>query len=55
MLKQYIIDSASGIHDDHWNSLGNDGTNGFQTEYAHALYGAFKRRSKSKMDLSLIL
>ena len=33
---------ASGIHDDHWNSLGTDDTNGFQTEYAHTLYGALE-------------
>ena len=33
---------ASGIHDDHWNSLGTDDTNGFQTEYAHVLYGALE-------------
>jgi len=38
----------SSIHDDHWNSLGTDDTNGFQIEYAHALYGDFRRRSKSR-------
>ena len=35
---------ASGIHDDHWNELGqkSGGTGGenWQTEYAHTLYGA---------------
>jgi len=33
---------ASGIHDDHWNSLGTDDKNEFQTEYAHVLYGALE-------------
>ena len=33
---------ASGIHDDHWNSLGSDKEDGFQTEYAHVLYGALE-------------
>ena len=34
---------ASGIHDDHWNSLGTeDKGDGFQTEYAHVLYGALE-------------
>ena len=34
--------SASGIHDDHWNDLGkaSGGAEGWQTEYAHTLYGA---------------
>lgn len=34
--------TASGIHDDHWNELGQEGENpeGWQTEYAHTLYGA---------------
>ncbi len=34
--------SASGIHDDHWNELGkaSGGAEGWQTEYAHTLYGA---------------
>ena len=34
--------TASGIHDDHWNSLGlaDGGDEGWQTEYAHTLYGA---------------
>lgn len=34
--------TASGIHDDHWNELGKDsgGAEGWQTEYAHTLYGA---------------
>ncbi|MCR5730357.1 MAG: glycoside hydrolase family 9 protein [Ruminococcus sp.] len=34
--------AASGIHDDHWNELGSTAaTNeGWQTEYAHTLYGA---------------
>ena len=33
---------ASGIHDDHWNELGqkSGGSEGWQTEYAHTLYGA---------------
>ena len=34
--------AASGIHDDHWNSLGTDDKNEFQTEYAHVLYGALE-------------
>ena len=33
---------ASGIHDDHWNSLGTDLDDGFQSEYAHVLYGALE-------------
>lgn len=33
---------ASGIHDDHWNSLGSDKADGYQTEYAHVLYGALE-------------
>ncbi|SFW98668.1 glycoside hydrolase family 9 protein [Ruminococcus sp. XPD3002] len=34
--------TASGIHDDHWNELGqkSGGDEGYQTEYAHTLYGA---------------
>lgn len=34
--------TASGIHDDHWNELGKEsgGDEGWQTEYAHTLYGA---------------
>ena len=34
--------TASGIHDDHWNNLGQEsgGSDGWQTEYAHTLYGA---------------
>ncbi|MBQ8961670.1 MAG: glycoside hydrolase family 9 protein [Ruminococcus sp.] len=33
--------AASGIHDDHWNELGKaDSSEGWQTEYAHTLYGA---------------
>ena len=34
--------TASGIHDDHWNELGQEsgGEEGWQTEYAHTLYGA---------------
>lgn len=34
--------TASGIHDDHWNELGqaSGGEEGWQTEYAHTLYGA---------------
>ena len=34
--------TASGIHDDHWNDLGQEsgGAEGWQTEYAHTLYGA---------------
>ena len=35
---------ASGIHDDHWNELGQSGSSmggeNWQTEYAHTLYGA---------------
>ena len=34
--------AASGIHDDHWNSLGTDAKDGYQTEYAHVLYGALE-------------
>lgn len=35
---------ASGIHDDHWNSLGCEPseTDDWQTEYAHVLYGALE-------------
>ncbi|MDE6034952.1 MAG: glycoside hydrolase family 9 protein [Ruminococcus sp.] len=33
--------TASGIHDDHWNELGQEeSSEGWQTEYAHTLYGA---------------
>ena len=34
--------NASGVHDDHWNELGQatGGAEGWQTEYAHTLYGA---------------
>ena len=33
--------TSSGIHDDHWNDLGTSGSaEGWQTEYAHTLYGA---------------
>ena len=34
--------TASGIHDDHWNELGKSSSSeeGWQTEYAHTLYGA---------------
>ncbi len=33
--------TSSGIHDDHWNDLGAESsTEGWQTEYAHTLYGA---------------
>ncbi|MDE6835129.1 MAG: glycoside hydrolase family 9 protein, partial [Ruminococcus sp.] len=33
--------TASGIHDDHWNELGQEeNSEGWQTEYAHTLYGA---------------
>ena len=34
--------NASGVHDDHWNELGqkDGGNEGWQTEYAHTLYGA---------------
>ena len=34
--------NASGVHDDHWNELGqkSGGNEGWQTEYAHTLYGA---------------
>lgn len=33
--------TASGIHDDHWNDLGKESSSeGWQTEYAHTLYGA---------------
>ena len=34
--------AASGIHDDHWNSLGTDLEDEFQNEYAHVLYGALE-------------
>ena len=33
---------ASGIHDDHWNSLGTDLDDVFQNEFAHVLYGALE-------------
>ena len=34
--------TTSGVHDDHWNDLGqkSGGDEGWQTEYAHTLYGA---------------
>ncbi len=34
--------TTSGVHDDHWNDLGqkSSDTEGWQTEYAHTLYGA---------------
>ena len=33
--------TASGVHDDQWTSLGQEtSTGGWQTEYAHTLYGA---------------
>lgn len=36
--------TTSGIHDDHWNDLGTEGSTAggeeWQTEYAHTLYGA---------------
>ena len=33
--------TASGIHDDHWNDLGQaESAEGWQTEYAHTLFGA---------------
>ena len=40
---------ASGIHDDHWNELGKEsgGEDGWQTEYAHTLYGALIGGPKS--------
>lgn len=36
--------TASGIHDDHWQSLGLDPAEaeGWQTEFAHTLYGALE-------------
>ncbi len=36
--------TASGIHDDHWQSLGlsEEEAEGWQTEYAHTLYGALE-------------
>lgn len=36
--------TASGIHDDHWQSLGlsEEAAEGWQTEYAHTLYGALE-------------
>ena len=36
--------TASGIHDDHWQSLGlsEEDAEGWQTEYAHTLYGALE-------------
>ena len=36
--------TASGIHDDHWQSLGlsEEDAQGWQTEYAHTLYGALE-------------
>ena len=41
--------TASGIHDDHWNELGKEdgGAEGWQTEYAHTLYGALIGGPKS--------
>lgn len=41
--------AASGIHDDHWNELGkaSGGAEGWQTEYAHTLYGALIGGPKS--------
>ena len=41
--------TASGIHDDHWNELGKEsgGEDGWQTEYAHTLYGALIGGPKS--------
>lgn len=41
--------TASGIHDDHWNELGkaSGGAEGWQTEYAHTLYGALIGGPKS--------
>lgn len=41
--------TASGIHDDHWNELGkaSGGNEGWQTEYAHTLYGALIGGPKS--------
>ena len=41
--------AASGIHDDHWNELGkaSGGEDGWQTEYAHTLYGALIGGPKS--------
>lgn len=36
--------TASGIHDDHWNDLGQSSSNeGWQTEYAHTLRCAYRR------------
>lgn len=41
--------AASGVHDDHWNELGKEsgGADGWQTEYAHTLYGALIGGPKS--------
>ena len=41
--------TASGIHDDHWNELGQEsgGDEGWQTEYAHTVYGALMGGPKS--------
>ena len=50
--------TASGIHDDHWNELGKEsgGEDGWQTEYAHTLYGALIGGPKSdgSYDMSQI-
>ena len=50
--------AASGVHDDHWNSLGTEsgGDEGWQTEYAHTLYGALIGGPKSdgSYDMSQI-
>lgn len=44
--KSFHHRTASGIHDDHWNELGTDGSTAggeeWQTEYAHVLYGALE-------------
>ncbi len=41
--------TASGIHDDHWNELGKESSDeGWQTEYAHTLYGALIGGPNSK-------
>ncbi|MCR5016139.1 MAG: glycoside hydrolase family 9 protein [Ruminococcus sp.] len=44
--------TTSGIHDDHWNDLGQEKTSeeGWQTEYAHTLYGALIGGPDSKGD-----
>ena len=50
--------TASGIHDDHWNELGKEdgGAEGWQTEYAHTLYGALigGPDSSGKYDMTQI-